>query len=172
MNMILCWRLVNGLEASSKDVSRSSRSTIFMCRKSCPLLLSFFALFFYSCKTKVCRESSSFLSYLGRPLRMSVLQWSVPPPSLWGLTCGGPCFQQGQVGKRHYEVGKNRVQLLFLLDSLLLRRDTCEGEGFIAPPPTDTHPPPRFHTTLLNIHQAPANHLQGTLTETLHMTLV
>lgn len=160
--MILCWPLLNGLEAFSKEEAGRGSGSIFTCGKGCSPLLSF--LFFYSCKTNGCSESSLSSSYLGRPLRTSARQWSVPRPSLWGLTCGGPYFQQGQVGERHCEAGKNRVQLLFLLDSLLLRRDTCEGEGFIEPPPTNTHPPPLFHTTLLNIHQAPANHLQGTFT--------
>lgn len=137
--MILCWRVLNGLQACSKEEAGRSSGSSLTCRKSCsPLLLFlffFWLLFYCSCKTKGCRESWSSSSYLGRPLRTSARQWSVPPPSLWGLTCGGPCFQQGQVGERHCVAGKNRVQLLFLLDSLLLRRETREGEGFIEPPP-------------------------------------
>lgn len=159
--MILCWRLLNGLQASLKERRWPEFRVDHPCRKSCSPLLSFF---FLQSQNERCIESSPS-SYLGRHLRMSARRWSVPPPSWWGLTCGGPCFQQGQAGETHGECGKEQSAAALPPRLSAPQGDTGEGEGFIEPRPTDAHPPPLIHTTLLNIHQAPANHLQETFTE-------
>lgn len=143
-----------------KDAGQSSGSIIRAGKAALPC----FHFSFYSHKTNAALKARHPLT-LGVPSGRQHGDGASHPHlgGVWRVV--GHVSSRGRQVKRTANVGKNRVQLRFLLDSLLLRRDTGEGEGFIEPPPTDAHPPPLIHTTQLNIHQDPANHLQETFTE-------
>lgn len=168
VNMILCWRLLNGLQASLKERRWPEFRVDHPCRKSCSPLLSFF---FLQSQTERCIESSPS-SYLGRHLRMSARRWSVPPPSWWGLTCGGPCLQQGQAGETHGECGKEQSAA-----ALPPRLSAPQGGHWwrrrLYRTPSHRRPPSTAHSHNSTKYTSGPGQPAGDIhRETLHMTLV